>query len=60
MSIEQFITHMDWINWTDADEDEDDKSVTCRHVWEKTGVSPVHGDVWYNCKLCQIPKEECE
>lgn len=57
MQIEDMITGMAWLDWDD-DDDEDEESTVCRHVWEKTGVSPTHGDIWYNCKLCKIPKEK--
>ena len=30
------------------------------HAWEKTGVGPVSGEVWYNCVYCGVAKEKVE
>jgi len=31
---------------------------TCIHKWEKTGVSPLTGEVWENCRHCGIKGED--
>lgn len=30
----------------------------CYHDWENTGSSPITGEVWINCKRCNIAKEK--
>lgn len=32
----------------------------CSHEWIKAGSSPISGIQWWNCKYCDIAKEEYE
>ena len=32
----------------------------CSHEWENTGSSPFTGTIWWNCKHCEIAKEDYE
>lgn len=34
------------------------KSKVCIHEWVCTGESIIFGDKWYNCKKCDIKKED--
>lgn len=55
-----------WLNWDilDAsDEDVDNEVIdpnNCNHSWILVGNGPVTGEPWYNCKKCDIKKEDYE
>jgi len=48
--------------WDEYDKEEEENknndSSRCHHVWESVGRSPVLDIEWFNCKKCKMKKED--
>lgn len=63
------VVNSGWIDFYEDEElfdldpmcaDDEPPIFTCNHEWIVTGSSPISGDIWVNCKKCDMPIEEYE